>query len=271
MEKFFLLKSPALSQMHKDWVKTPLCSCFRRGLSRIKHFWMSSLGKTKCCKKVKEVSKRKEDKQPQSLCMTGQTSNPTLFVGDKNIRSVRHKSNITHGWTTEVPGDMHAIGYLCEVCYKSQGPGGFAYILQNQLKREKATADTFKDKKFQGQNLSRIKEAVPDVAFGYGLATVKGFAASSKFPSETELRKCMRQTGNHNRVIVEQFQDWLHECSQGDTNFSYHAEMIVLFGPLQELYLDAIHHNLGVARETVCMLLLPLASQLQNSTTGWSH
>ena len=192
---------------------------------------------------------------------------PVLFIGDqltcKNIRSIRQKSRVTHGWTTEVPGDMHAIGYLCEMCYKAQGPGGFAYILQKQLKRVKVTSEAFQDKKFQDQNLSRIKEAVRDVAFGYGLAAVKEFADSSKFPSESELRKCKRQNGNHNKVVVEHFRKWIEECSQNDTNFSYHAEMIVLFGPLQQLYLDAIHYNMGVARETVWMLLLPLAAQLQ--------
>ena len=108
------------------------------------------------------------------------TVKPMLFAGDqltcKNFRRVRQKSRNAYGWTSEILGDMHTLGYLCELCFKFHGPGGFETILKNELKRDKVTPDSFKDKKFQDQNLKSIKEAVRDVSFGYGLAAVKQFA-----------------------------------------------------------------------------------------------
>lgn len=91
----------------------------------------------------------------------------TLVVGDQGTnkinRSVREKSAGAYGWVGEVPGDLHAKGYLLEVCKKTMGPGGFMCILHHVLKRHRLTDDAFGEKKFQNQNLGRIDEAVRDI------------------------------------------------------------------------------------------------------------
>ena len=54
---------------------------------------------------------------------------PTALVGDvgtcKVNRSVKNKNNTAYRWSTEIPGDMHARGHLCEAAFKAHGKGGF--------------------------------------------------------------------------------------------------------------------------------------------------
>jgi hypothetical protein len=69
---------------------------------------------------------------------------------------VKGCSHAGYGWAAEVPGDMHAKGYM--------SPGGFVHILQNVLMRKKITAESFGKKKFQDQNLNRLQEAVCDTS-----------------------------------------------------------------------------------------------------------
>ena len=61
----------------------------------------------------------------------------TLFVGDqgtnKVLRGVKNRSEAAYGWCAEVPGHMHAKGYLYEVCNKVVKPGGFMHILCNVI------------------------------------------------------------------------------------------------------------------------------------------
>ena len=64
----------------------------------------------------------------------------TLTVGDqgtnKNIRGVKSRSNAAYGWCVEVPGDMHAKGYVYEVCKKVMSPGGFSIFYKMFSKKE---------------------------------------------------------------------------------------------------------------------------------------
>ena len=91
---------------------------------------------------------------------------PTIIVGDngtnKVCRGVRNRSTSAYGWCSEFPGDMHTKGYLCEACFKVMGKGGFHYLTHTVMKRPKLTQEAFGKKKFQEQNLNRIKEAVRD-------------------------------------------------------------------------------------------------------------
>ncbi len=54
---------------------------------------------------------------------------PTALIGDvgtcKVNRSVKNKNNTAYKWSTEIPGDMHARGHLCEAAFKAHGKGGF--------------------------------------------------------------------------------------------------------------------------------------------------
>ena len=96
----------------------------------------------------------------------------TLFVGDqgtnKVLRGVKNHSEAAYGWCSKVPGDMHAKGYLYEVCKKVMKPGGFMHILCNVISRTKINDDSFGQKKFQEQNLNRIEEAVRDMGISLG-------------------------------------------------------------------------------------------------------
>ena len=176
----------------------------------------------------------------------------TLTVGDqgtnKNIRGVKSRSNAAYGWFAEVPGDMHAKGYVYEVCKKVMSPGGFMHILQNVLLRKKITNESFGKKKFQEQNLNRIEEAVRDTGAAFGIALVMEFKNSTSFPGPDELHKCKRSTGNHTAVLLSKLKQWISDNSE-DATFKYYIQMVTLFGPLQQMYRDAIRYGNGMARE----------------------
>ena len=74
----------------------------------------------------------------------------TGVVGDvgtcKTNRGVMSRSAI-HDWVRIIPGDMDTKGYLAEVCFKEQGPGGFHYLISKVMKRPKLIKDAFKKKK----------------------------------------------------------------------------------------------------------------------------
>ena len=113
---------------------------------------------------------------------------PTAVVGDvgtcKVNRSVKNKNSVAFGWMTEIPGDLHSKGHLCEAVYKAHGKGGFLKIVNNVMKRYKLTKEVFKKRKFQDQSLSHIKESVRDASKAYGFAAVQEFKSSEEFPSE---------------------------------------------------------------------------------------
>ena len=50
---------------------------------------------------------------------------------------------------TEIPGDLHSKGHLCEAVLKAHGKGGFLKIVNNVMKRCKLTEEVFKKRKFQ--------------------------------------------------------------------------------------------------------------------------
>ena len=192
---------------------------------------------------------------------------PTIIVGDnrtnKVCRGVRNRSMSAYGWCSEFPGDMHTKGYLCETCFKVLGNGGFHYMIHTVMKRVKVTQEAFGKKKFQEQNLSRIKEAVRDGGLAYGLAAVQEFKKSAYFPSESDLKASLRRSGSHNDVLLDAFKKWLHDGAAEDASFRYHSELITLFAPLLDLYCSATKNGNGVSRETVWLILLPIFCQLR--------
>ena len=64
---------------------------------------------------------------------------PTAIVGDvgtcKVNRSVKNTNNTAYGWSTEIPGDMHAQGHLCEAAFKAHGKGGFHKVVHEVMQR----------------------------------------------------------------------------------------------------------------------------------------
>mgnify|MGYP002804036238 CR=1 FL=1 len=131
---------------------------------------------------------------------------PTAVVGDvgtcKVNRSVKNQNRNAFGWMTEIPGDLHSKGHLCEAVFKAHGKGGFLKIVNNVMKRYKLTKEVFKKRKFQDQNLSHIKESVRDASKAYGFAAAQQFKSSQEFPSEEELTAALRKNGNHNYVML---------------------------------------------------------------------
>lgn len=134
------------------------------------------------------------------------------------------------------------------------------HIIREVLGRVKVTDDSFGQKKFQEQNLSRIEEALRDVAFAFGMAAALEFRSSGSFPSLELLKRCKRETGYHNLVLVNKFKEWIVSGSE-DPSCKYYSQMFILFGPLQYLYEDAIKFGHGIAREAAWMLMHPLFAQ----------
>lgn len=190
----------------------------------------------------------------------------TAIVGDvgtcKVNRSVKNKNTSAYGWSTEIPGDMHAKGHLCEAAFKAHGKGGLHKVVNAVMNRPKLTEEAFKKRKFQEQNLQHIQEAVRDASSAYGIAAVIEFRLSSEFPSDEALKATLRKHGNHNYVLLEAFKKWLKSCGESDESHKYHQQLFSLFGPLLDLFITAGREGEGVLRETAWVMLLPIFAQL---------
>ena len=191
---------------------------------------------------------------------------PTALVGDvgtcKVNRSVRNRNSTAYGWSTDIPGDMHAKGHLCEAAFKAHGKGGFHKLVYSNMKRFKLTEEAFKKRKFQEQNLQHIQEAVRDGSSAYGFAAVLEFRDSEEFPSENDLSVALRKDGNHNCILLDQFKKWLKRAGDCDDSHKYNQQLFSLFGPLLELFRTATRVGDGVLRETAWVILLPIFAQL---------
>jgi hypothetical protein len=191
---------------------------------------------------------------------------PTAVVGDvgtcKNNRSVRNKDQSRYGWSTEVPGDMHTKGYICEAVFKAHGVGGFHKVVNSVMNRPKLTKEAFKKRKFQDNNLNRIKESVRDGSYAYGMAAVQEFRMSPDFPSNQDLLQNLQKFGNHNQILIQRFKKWLKESAECNEKHQYHQQLFTLFGPLLELFITAGRNGDGHLRETVWTILLPVFAQL---------
>ena len=182
----------------------------------------------------------------------------------KNINST------AFGWITEIPGDLHSKGHLCEAVFKAHGKGGFHKIVNNVMKRYKLTKEVFKKRKFQEQNLDHIKESVRDASKAYGCAAAQEFKASEEFPSEEELMAALRKHGNHNDVLLSKFKKSLRKSGESNVSHRYHQQMFTLFGTLLDMSIISSKEGDGLLRETVWVLLLPVFAQL-NSRNYWTE
>lgn len=189
----------------------------------------------------------------------------TGLVGDqgtcKTIRGVMGRAS-AYEWAGIIPGDLHTKGYLCEACFKEQGPGGFHYIANKVMKRPKLISDVFKKKKFETGNQDRIKEAVQDCARSYGIAAVIEFAKSDCYPGPRDRSASLRKSGNHNDVLYDAFIKWIEQSSERNVAFRYYSRMFLYYGPLLELFDISTSHVLGQAREVCYILQLPTYAHL---------
>ena len=162
--------------------------------------------------------------------------------------------DMAYGWCTEVPGNMHAKGYLCEAGFKAHGSGGLHKILNTVMKRSKLTKEAFKKRKFQDQNLNRIKEGVHDASQSYGMAAVSASQHLLSFPTTNELKRSLQKYGNHNEVLLQKFKEWLKESAEKDQSHAYHQQLFTLFGPLLALFIVAGKYGDGNLREIVWVI-----------------
>ena len=190
----------------------------------------------------------------------------SLVVGDcgtcRNNRAVVNHTLSSFDWCSPVPGDLHTKGYLCEACFKDQGQGGLHFLVNKVLDCPKLTKDAFKKKKFQDQNLNRIREAARDGTISYGIAAARCFFHSSTFPSKSDLSLCKRQNGNHNKILLSTFKSWLDNACDDDKQILYLSRKFTLYGPLLSLFEMATENGCRKTREAAYILQLPIYAQL---------
>ncbi len=150
------------------------------------------------------------------------------------------------------------IGYFCEAVYKVHGSSGFHYLLSEVLKRKGLTREVFKKKKFQENNLVKVREGINDACRAYGIAAALQFAESNEFPSTEELLK----TSSTTTTILSKFKEWLSKCSENDVAFQHRSTSFLVYGPLQHMYDAATANGDGYAREAVYQAQTPIYAQL---------
>lgn len=191
---------------------------------------------------------------------------PTAVVGNigtcKNNGSIRNKDCSRYGWSTEVSGDMHTKGYLCKAAFKAQGIGGFHKVVNSIMNRPKLTKEAFQKRKFQDNNLNRIKESVRDRSNAYRMAAVQEFLKSSEFPTKSDMSKDLRKFGNHNQVLLQRFKKWLNQNTECNLRHKYHQQLFTLFRPLLELFITAGKYGDGHLGEVVWVIPLPVLANL---------
>ena len=162
-------------------------------------------------------------------------SSAILFVGDQGTNKVMHGvkglSVAAYSWCAKVLRDMHAKGYLYEVCKKVMTPGALMHILWEVLSRKKIVPESFGKKNFRNRILAEWKRQ--SVIPLLNLNTTIEFQNSTSFPVQDELRKCKRSTGNHNAILLLKFKEWIR-CNEKDAYFKYYSQMFILFGLLQQ-------------------------------------
>ncbi|XP_028396960.1 uncharacterized protein LOC114520826 [Dendronephthya gigantea] len=185
----------------------------------------------------------------------------TPIVGDvgtcKTNSAVMSRSR-SYQWVGLCPGDLHNKGYFCEMVYKVHGSSGFHYLLSEVLKRKRLTREVFKKKKFQENNLVKVREGINDACRAYGIAAALQFTGSNEFPSKEQLRN----TGSTTTTLLSKFKEWLSKSCENDVAFKHRATSFLLYGPLQQMYDAATANGDGYAREAVYQAQAPMYAQL---------
>ncbi len=178
-------------------------------------------------------------------------------VGTCKTNNAAMSRSCSHRWVGLCPGDLHNKGYFCEAVFKVHGSCGFHILLAEVLKRKRLTTEVFKKKKFNESNLTKVREAINDACFSYGLAAAIEFRSSNGFPTNEELK-----ADKNGDLLLSRFKEWLQLSSEVDVAFSHRATAFLFYGPLQQLYDLATSHGDGVAREAVYQAQVPMYAQL---------
>ena len=183
-------------------------------------------------------------------------------VGTCKINCLAMARSSSFNWEGIIPGDLHNKGYYCEAILKAHGTSGLHYIITNVMNRKKLTSEAFKDRKFNDDNLIKIHEAVRDVSRSYGIAAALEFRRSGYFPTPRDLSAALQESKSHNIALLPRFKEWIKKCSEKDASFNHHSSLLLLYGPLLELYDDVTAYRDGYGREIVYQLQTPLYAQL---------
>ncbi len=184
----------------------------------------------------------------------------TPVVGDVGTCKTNNAAmfrSASYRWVGLCPGDLHNKGYFCEAVFKVHGSSGFHCILVEIMKRKRLTKDVFKKKKFDDNNLVKVREAIADACRAYGIAAALEFISSDTFPT-SELDK----TESIEQLLLTKFKEWLINSGDADAAFQHRATAFLVYGPLQQLYDAATAYGDGMAREAVYQVQIPIYAQL---------
>ena len=180
-----------------------------------------------CDETYAKDSKVNKDIACQSKSTDANRSSPgfvTPVVGDvgtckTNCAAMSRSS--AFNWVGPVPGDLHNKGYFCEAIFKTHGSSGLHHMIINVLDRKKLTSEVFKERKFNEDNLTKIREAIKDVSMSYGIAAALEFKESQQFPNATELSASLRDDKTHGLLLLKCFKEWLSNNSEEDVTFKH--------------------------------------------------
>jgi hypothetical protein len=125
------------------------------------------------------------------------------------------------------------------------------------MKRKQLTKEVFKKRKFQDNNLVKMREAISNTCRAYGTAAALEFIGSNKFPMNE-----LDGTENVEQLLLTKFKEWLISSGEVDAAFKHRATVFLLYGPLQQLYDAATAFGDGIVREAVCQAQTPIYAQL---------
>ena len=187
------------------------------------------------------------------------TRSLNINVGDQKntvtIQSCANQCPDLYACHTPGGGDFHNRGYLNESIARIAGHGGFWHVAEVVMKRPTVNPASFGKNKFKENNYNNNEEALLDYDDGLSIALIKSFEQSKFFPTADELKNCLETTQSHNKILLEKLDEWTSHCSQSDTQFMYHLQIINELMPITKWYKESIRNGNGIAIEGIWMLL----------------
>ncbi len=148
-----------------------------KALSDEEDLLIQSIDETFCKSLTNNTSSQHDVKDCNRTCC-GFITPVVGDVGTCKTNNAAMGRSASHRWVGLCPGDLHNEGYFCEAVFKVHGSSGFHYMWCEVLKRKKITAEVFKKKKFQENNLTKIIEAISDACRSYAIAAALEFVDS---------------------------------------------------------------------------------------------
>ena len=74
---------------------------------------------------------------------------------------------------------------------------------------------------------------------GLSIAMIKTFQKSTYFPAANELKQCLKDTGSHNKILLDKFKAWVKQQEQ-DAIFQYHSQVVNNLMPITRWYKESV-------------------------------